>query len=278
MRFSVCHQSLYRYSLPIRLGTHVVRLSPRLDNAAAVQRSLIVDPLPSFRDDGFDRFGNPVTTLDFTGYTDHLRIESRFEVETFVPVSPAGFTFPPLPWPAPAEPWLADYLVGEPVAPSVQDFALSLAQDVGWGAVAFLEHMNRTLFTRTDRHIRVDGSAQDPAHTLASAKGACRDLTVLFMAACRWMGIPARFVSGYQAQAESVDGRRHLHAWPEVFLPGFGWAGFDPTHGLPVTDGHVPLCAAPGQAATMPIEGGFWFDGTEITSTLDYTVEIDTRA
>ena len=93
--------------------------------------------------------------------------------------------------------------------------------------------------------------------------------------ACRSLGIAARFDSGYQAQADTPDGRRHLHAWPEVFLPGLGWRGFDPTHGIAVTDGHVALCAAPDQADTMPVEGGFYGEG--ITATLDYRVEIATR-
>ena len=85
-----------------------------------------------------------------------------------------------------------------------------------------------------------------------------------------------RFVSGYQAQAETVDGQRYLHAWPEVFLPGAGYRGWDPTHGTRVGEGHVALCAAPTQAGTMPIEGGFSFDGTVVNSTLDFSVRIDT--
>ena len=92
------------------------------------------------------------------------------------------------------------------------------------------------------------------------------------MEASRSLGIPARFVSGYQAHADTPDGRRHLHSWSEVFLPGLGWQGFDPMHGLPVTDGHVALCAAPGQVATMPVEGGFYGDG--VTSTIAYDVRI----
>ena len=81
---------------------------------------------------------------------------------------------------------------------------------------------------------------------------------MLFLAACRSLGLPARFVSGYQAHAETPDGRRHLHAWAQARLPGLGWRGYDPTHGLAVADGHVALCAAPEQGATMPVEGGYW--------------------
>ncbi len=181
---------------------------------------------------------------------------------------------PPLPWPCSASDATADYLPPGDQDETVSAFAAGLASESGWEALAFLERLNRTLFTRTNRHIRAGGAAQAPAHTLASGSGACRDLTVLFMSACRSLGIAARFVSGYQAHADTPDGRRHLHAWAEVFLPGLGWQGFDPMHGLPVTDGHVALCAAPDQAATMPVEGGFYGDG--VTSTLDYEVRIAT--
>ena len=84
-----------------------------------------------------------------------------------------------------------------------------------------------------------------------------------------------RFCSGYQAAADTPDGRRYLHAWPEIFLPGAGWRGWDPTHGISVGDGHVALCAAPDQAATMPVTGGYYF-GDAITATLDFEVTIRT--
>jgi transglutaminase-like putative cysteine protease len=134
--------------------------------------------------------------------------------------------------------------------------------------------LNRTLFARMRHEIRAEGAAWSPERTLFAGGGACRDVTALFMAACRSLGIAARFVSGYQAAADTPDGRRHLHAWPEAFLPGVGWRGFDPTHGLAVTDGHVALCAAPDQAATMPIEGGFY--GDAVASTREYDVQIAT--
>ena len=107
-------------------------------------------------------------------------------------------------------------------------------------------------------------------------EGACRDVTVLFLESARALGLPGRFVSGYQARPAVEDGRRHLHAWAEVFLPGSGWRGWDVTHGTRVTDGHVALSAAPTQAGTMPIEGGFSFVGRGVASTLGYSVVIDT--
>ena len=97
-------------------------------------------------------------------------------------------------------------------------------------------------------------------------------MTVLFLAACRSLGVPARFVSGYQAHADTPDGRRHLHAWPEAFAPGLGWLAYDPTHGVVVSDGHVALSAAPDPGRDHGGRRRIFGDG--VTSTLAYDIAI----
>lgn len=272
MRFSVRHRTEYRYSAPVSFSPHVVRLTPRTEAARLLKHDLIVVPTPAIREDITDAFGNAVTRLTFEDASDHLRIESLFELETQPVAPPEERKLPLLPWTqaADAAPY---YFSAGPEHETVRAFAGSLASERGGDALAFLKHLNTTLYTRIDRKIREEGAAQSAAHTLEIGRGACRDLAVLFIAACRSLGIPARFVSGYQAQMELADGRRHLHAWPEAYLPGLGWRGFDPTHGVMVSEGHVAICAGPEQAHTMPVEGGFYGSGT---STLDYGVEIDT--
>jgi len=273
MRFSVRHETHYRYTAPVRFAPHLLRLTPRAGDGVLHRHDLTVGPLPARREDGPDRFGNRVTRLEFEGAADRLRIESRFVFETVAPPPLRVMDLPSLPWSIEAagdgSAWLGEGDVDPPVAA----FAAEIAAASGGGVAVFLDRLCLTLYERTDRHIRPDGAARTPAETLVLGRGACRDLTVLFMAAARSLGIPARFVSGYQARAETPDGRRHLHAWPEVFLPGSGWHGYDPTHGVAVHDGHLALCAGPDQAATMPIEGGFFGDG--VGSTLSYTVEIE---
>lgn len=271
MLFTVRHATRYRYSAPVRLGTHRLRLTPRPEAGRCLAHQLEISPTPSARRDAVDAFGNVTTVVDFEGVTDHLTIESRFELETSTRPRPAGHDVPPLPWRGVDDPALRR---GATIAPNdlVRTFAEAIAAGAGGRVDAFLERLNRTLFERTRHHIRGGGGAQAPEVTLATARGACRDTAVLFIDAARALGIPARFVSGYQARAETADGGRHLHAWPEVLIPGLGWRGYDPTHGLAVEDGHVALCAAPEQVDTMPVEGGYW--GTGVTSRLDYTVEI----
>ncbi len=274
MRFSVRHQTIYRYSAPVRLTGHVLRLNPRPDAGALLSRILAIDPQPVRRDDAIDRFGNLVTRVEFDGFTDVFRIESRFaiDVEPALPISAADAP-PALPWGSDASGPNAVYL-GDEADGAVRAFARKLAVDSGGDPLAFLDRLNTTIFRDIRHDIRPEGAARPPEETLALGHGACRDVTMLFLAACRSLGVPARFVSGYQAHADTPDGRRHLHAWAEAFAPGSGWRAYDPTHGLDVSDGHVALCAAPDQAATMPVEGGYY--GEAVSSTLSYAVEIAT--
>ncbi|CAH2599905.1 Transglutaminase family protein [Rhodovastum atsumiense] len=272
MRFSVRHETLYQYSAPVRFTPHLLRLTPRVDPTCILARSIVVTPEPVMRHEATDRFGNPITHVHFEGVSDILRVESSFAVDTFAAPALRDPGLPLLPWPTTLDDPLAGYRLQGAQDDAVSAFATALAAESGWAVLPFLDHLTRWLFTHLERRIRAGGAAQAPARTLALGSGACRDLAVLFMAACRSLGLAARFVSGYQARADTRDGRRHLHAWPEVFLPGLGWRGFDPTHGVAVDDGHVALCAAPDQAATMPVEGAFY--GSDVTSTIAYHVEI----
>lgn len=263
MLFSVHHRTLYAYSAPVRLGDHVLRLRPRQTGARILRESLRIEPAPASQTERVDRYGNRTTQVVFAGETDRLLIDSRFDLET-----------DPAPPPRLDEREIRTEFGGGAggAGPRVRAYAAALFARTHGGSLAFLDALNADLFARTDRKIRDAGYARDPEETLARAQGACRDLTLLFMAAARSQNIPARFVSGYQAHAETPDGKRHLHAWPEVFLPGAGWRGYDPTHGCAATSGHVALCAGADQLSTMPVEGGFFGDG--VTSTLRFDLDI----
>ena len=276
MRFAVRHETLYRYSGPVVLAPHLLRLTPRAEHQIRT-RSLVVHPEPVALREENDTYGNRVARLTFSEQaTDELRIESRFELETSPP-QPAREPSEPLPWIQLATEDLSVYRAAEAgVDPAVSAFAQAVAAEGGEQPVAFLDRLCQTIHARADKQIRTSGGAQAAAETLASWQGACRDFTVLFLAAARSRGMPARFCSGYQSAADTPDGRRYLHAWPEVFVPGAGWRGWDPTHGVAAGEGHVALCAAPDQAGTMPVVGGFYFDGSSLTSTLDFDLQITT--
>jgi transglutaminase-like putative cysteine protease len=272
MHFVVRHQTCYRYDVPVTLSTHTLRLTPQ--RVQLRRHTLRVAPEPVTRHATLDAYGNEIMTLTFVGSCQELRVES--EVELYTLPGPRLTELPVLPWPIDAQ-TSSEYYGRAPIDPRVQSFAHALAAETGYASLPFLDHLANTLFTRFDRGVRTVGAAQAAAQTLASGSGACRDLTVLFMEACRSLGIASRFVSGYQAAAQTADGGRYLHAWAEVLLPGIGFCGWDPMHGLRVGEGHVALCAAPEQAQTMPVEGGFTFRGAVVSSTLDFALYIDTR-
>lgn len=274
MRFSVSHETLYRYSVPVSLAPHLLRLDPRLDGGRLLSRELFVEPAPVLRMEEFDAHGNALTRVEFGAPTAELRVDSRFVIDTVAPTPHSASAMAPLPWAFPLGDGLDAYR-GQPWCdPAVAELAQALASQAGNSPLAFLELLNRTLHQRIDNRFRLSGEAQSAGHTLSSGRGACRDIATLFIAACRCLKLPARFVSGYHAPPHTPTGAGDLHAWAEVSLPGIGWQGWDPSNGIPAGEGHVALCATPDQAASMPVEGGFFANG--VTVTLDYRVLIGT--
>jgi len=276
MRFTIRHQTHYRYTSPVVLSPHRLRFHPRDDGAQRViEHQLNISPTPLGRNDHLDLEGNRVTQIWFEEATDHLDIEVNMQIET---LRSDAFKFILVPeaavLPIDHEHDLIcarAYLERIEPDDAVTAFAAELSLAVERDTLSFLDRLNRQIFaefTQTHRHT---GAPQSPAFTLQSRQGACRDLAVLFVDCCRAEGIAARFASGYQ-RGNLQSERRDLHAWPEVYLPGAGWRGFDPTHGEAVADTHVTIAAAAHSRDTMPVSGVF--SGKGATSMLDYTVEI----
>ncbi len=121
MPFSIWHETQYRYSAPVALEPHVLRLTPRTESALLHWHRLTADPSPSVRRDAVDRYGNRVTQLKFEGLTSYLRIVSCFELETRAAASPVRPALPSLPWPSGISGPLADYLPAGRHDESVRD-------------------------------------------------------------------------------------------------------------------------------------------------------------
>jgi transglutaminase-like putative cysteine protease len=277
MRLTVEHRTTYRYSGSVRLGPHTLRLRPRPQGSLReLEFSLRLEPAPVRRLDALDADGNRVTRLWFEGGTDRLEVVSRFTVESDGAAgSPAaGLCHPaalPLDYPPEEAAVLAPYRQGAPAGEAVRALAERLLREVGAEPTAFLGALTDHLHTHIDREIRELGAAHSPEHTLRSGRGACRDQAQLFLAVARCQGLAGRFVSGYQDRSALSTPERHLHAWPEVYLPGLGWQGFDPTRGIPAGSGHVAVAAARDPAGAMPVAGSYFGDAS---SELSYTVQI----
>jgi len=281
MRFRVHHRTRYRYSEPVSLGPHVLRLRPRTDaSSRLLAHSLTIDPPPAQRSCALDSDGNVVLQVRFATPTSALTVTSRFRVQTDCESAPPpqGSLLSEAPY-APAErarlaAWIdVDDGRGAGVAALADEIASRHSEPA-----AFVAELNARLHASVGRGIREFGAPQSPEDTLRLNQGACRDLAVLFAATCRQVGLAARFVSGYQRGLDAVTNgprtKRWMHAWPEVFLPGCGWLGYDPTHGSTVTDAHVALAAAADPANAAPITGSY-FGAAKAKMTTDLRIHVD---
>lgn len=278
MLFEIEHITRYHYSVPVTLGEHLLRFVPMQHTYQQVLRvQLGIDPLPLSSVEDVDDWGNSLYRVTFSGETNHLEIRANLNVETQQPspLNHQALLSLPLSYGMESDS-LKPYLRLLEDSDRLLGFIEPLLLSSGYEAYGFLSGLNRVVNSFYHRGVRLDGGPRSPAETLTLGEGVCRDLTVLFMAACRQVGLASRFVSGYQ-QGEGTRLVRYLHAWPEVYLPGFGWQGYDPTHAEVVGSDHVAVAAAPDAAAVTPLEGGYSFIGPEVTSTLETDIRITTR-
>ncbi len=252
MRISVVHSTLYRYGTPVLLEPQTFRLRPRSDaTQRLVHYAIDIDPTPAGQSWCLDQDGNVVLNAWFHAPADRLSVTSSFEVET-LRENPFDFvlgssshditTLTPYQTPWQASAAVADYSRAKGDA----------ASDV----LAFLWCLNRALFEDFAHTVREEGPPELVDATLSSRAGTCRDLAVLFCEACRVQGLAARFVSGYEQEA-SLQERAHMHAWAEVYLPGGGWRGYDPSQGLAVATSHVAVAAAADPLLAAPVSGSY---------------------
>jgi transglutaminase-like putative cysteine protease len=276
MNFSVKHTSRYSYSKPVSLLPHVIRLRPRCDGTVRLERfETVIEPKPVTLSECLDVEGNSVLHAWFGESTTQLTIQTSFQVETLRSnpfdylLATAADTLP-IAYGDELSGSLAVYLRRVSDDSSVANFAHSIAEASGGRTIEFLNALNSEIYQTCPISIRETGAPYLPAYTLEHRSGSCRDVAMLFVDACRVMGIAARFVSGYRPVSTGRQ-RRYMHAWPEVYLPGGGWRGYDPTHDMAVNDDYVVVAACHEPHGATPIQGGFRATGA--TSTLEAHIE-----
>lgn len=278
MTLSIAHTTTYRYSQPISLEPQTLHLQPRSDAAQRlVSYSLDVMPIAAGRTDSTDLDGSPATLLWFNGLTDNLSITTHSTVETLrsnpfdflLTCSPTLGDIYSMPLSAALKPYCLSSQSSTSM--SVQELMIMLAAKANNDVLSFLLRLAEWLHESIEPMVRPEGEPFAAEKTLSEQIGSCRDTAVLFMEVSRAAGLAARFVSGYCEQAMEGD-TRHLHAWTEVYLPGAGWRGFDPSYGLAVADRHVALAAAAHPALAAPLVGTF---RGQADSTIEYFITLE---
>jgi transglutaminase-like putative cysteine protease len=277
MHFEIAHFTEYRYSAPVLLMPQTLRLRPREDGTQRLHVfRLDVQPVPSRVSMQAEPDGNTSLLATFSAAASFLRIHAYSKVETHR-VNPFDFVITELAAmqvPVTYEPRLAHALSPAltPIdAPAVYAFAQACARDAGNDTLQFLSLLNRRLWERMRVVLRLSGEPMAPDECLQCGEGACRDLAMVFVAAARHLGLAARFVSGYQ-MTDPNEHARYLHAWAEVYLPGGGWRGYDPTHGIAVDDRYVPVAASSYSSLAAPIDGRF--TPAHVTSQMKVTLDL----
>ncbi|NEQ55538.1 MAG: transglutaminase family protein, partial [Leptolyngbya sp. SIO3F4] len=251
MRYRIVHQTQYQYTQPVQLGEHILRLQPRVDGSQRLHDfTCEIVPLPDKTIDWLDIEGNVCRQVWFPDNDiTTLTITTQCDVETlrtnpFDYLSSEWAITVPLDYPQLVQRLVAPYLLTPyPDSPAVIDWAQQQLHQAEGNVGLFLTGLTQVIYQTCAYEVRQHGPPWPAGVVLAEKRGTCRDFTMLFMAACRAVGLAARFVSGYQ-RGDTDQMSYELHAWPEVYIPGGGWRGFDPTLGLAVADGHVALAAA----------------------------------
>ncbi|MBW8846267.1 MAG: transglutaminase family protein [Burkholderiales bacterium] len=265
------HVTRYKYDRPVALGPQVVRLRPAPHcRTPVLAYSLRVEPADHFINWQQDPFANYLARLVFAEKTTEFTVTVDLVAEMAV-YNPFDFFLEPHAQKFPfaydeaqrAE--LAPYLVAEPATPLLAAYLneIDLKPQV---TIDFLVALNQKVQHSVSYLIRMEPGVQTPEETLAKASGSCRDSGWLLVQLMRHLGLAARFVSGYLIQLapdeKALDGPSgtevdftDLHAWCEVYLPGAGWIGLDPTSGLLAGEGHIPLACTPTPGSAAPISG-----------------------
>ena len=265
------HRSHYTYDRPVGQSPHLVRLRPAPHcRTPILSYALNILPKKHFINWQQDPFSNYVARLVFPDKTAELLVEVDLvaEMTVFNPfdffLEPSAEKFP-FQYEPPLLKELAPFLeVGAP-APRTTEYLKSVDR-TPVRSIDFFVNLNRRLSQEIKYVIRMEAGVQSPEDTLRLRSGSCRDTGWLLVHLFRHLGMAARFVSGYliqlKADVKALDGPSgteidftDLHAWCEVFLPGAGWIGLDPTSGLLAGEGHIPLACTPEPSSAAPISG-----------------------
>ncbi len=265
MKICIKHRTTYNYNQPVAFGQHKILIRPREGHDLHIESS-ILDIQPAHAIHWMrDVNGNSIAKVDFTEEASQLMIYSELLLQHY-DSNPLDFVIDesavhyPFVYDPDSQPELAAFMhiiypkdtarlrewLGQFLKTGNQIETIVLLQIV-------TQHIHNTFkYERRD-----ESGVQTPAQTLEKNSGSCRDFATLLLEACRCWGLAARFVSGYMQCEATEAGGASTHAWAEVYLPGAGWKGFDPTCGIMTGAQHVTVAVARDPENAAPIAGSY---------------------
>lgn len=270
MKFEISHTTEYLYSSHVFFEPHYFRFKPKATSFSSIESyDININPKPSGFSDQVDTENNLIRLCWFEDLHQKLKIAVKtvIDVTEYNPfnflVHPLKYLKIPFKYDNRTAQLLNPALMPSALSESINQFLSTLLKKSNNQTVAFLIELTKQIHNDFTVETRDEGEPFNPNYTFNEKLGSCRDLSWMQINMLRHLGIAARFVSGYfymQADKPVFE----LHAWVEVFLPGAGWIGFDPSHGIITSCYHIPLASSAFYENTMPISGAIRGDATSI--------------
>ncbi len=270
MRIAISHETVYRYETPARGVIQNLRLTPRNHDGQYVVNWRIDVPENCQLDQHIDAFGNIGHVFTVEGPLQELRVLVEGEVETQETGGVVTGTierFPP-----------SLYLRETPLTridPAIAAFAREVRQEAGEDRLPTLHALLKRAHDELVYEVGPTQATTTAAEAFALKRGVCQDLTHIFIAAARSLGIPARYVGGHCHRADGVSDQEAGHAWAEAHVEGLGWVAFDTANGMCATDAHVRVAVGLDYLGAAPVRGSRYGGGAE---TMEVAVNVNGRA
>jgi transglutaminase-like putative cysteine protease len=250
MRIAVCHDTVYSYATPARSVIQILRLTPRNHEGQYVVSWRVAVSADCKLDQQQDAFGNITHSFSADGPLDELvvHVEGEAEIEnTHGIVHGTIERFPPVLFLRQTELTQADEAICR--------LAGEIKTESGSGTLSILHGLLARLYNEMTFDPDPTHVATTAADAYALKRGVCQDITHIFIAAARHLGIPARYVSGYFRRADAIIEQEAGHAWAEAHVPDLGWVAFDPANGIGATDQHLRVAIGLDYLSAAPVRG-----------------------
>jgi len=285
----ISHKTRYKYEKLVQFTPHIFRLRPATHSRTQIKSySLKIEPEKKFLNWQQDPFGNYLARVVFPEPVKELLVHVEV-IADLTTINPFDFFVEsyandfPFEYDKQLLKELIPYMELSDKSPALLEFVEKIRPKQKTRSIDFLVAINQAVNQEIGYNIRMEPGVQSCQETLTLKTGSCRDSGWLLVQIMRHFGLAARFVSGYLVQlapdVKSLDGPSgpekdftDLHAWCEVYLPGAGWVGLDPTSGLFASEGHIPLCCTPDPVSAAPITGGYLGDAVETEFEFSNTV------